>query len=342
VVLESRLSPGAVNVRLLPPVAGHPLDALAVDDTAYVLIPEERGVPVGLVSNEATPALERALVAGGARLRRIPPKAFRDDPNLRLYVFEGFVPDVLPPRDCLIVAPSNAVGPIAFGDSSSTIRPAGWDREDPFLRYVDLHDLEVARARPLELGGGARVLLQGEVEATGRPAVLIAAWRDGPANRVVVGFDLYESTWPLRASFPIFIRNCVLAASERDRLARGGVPAGVPVAIPVATEVTTVEVTAPNGHTETIDAWGGRAYYGGTRLTGVYEARTAERVERFCVNLVDPAESTIAPRDRLALGPEITRAGLEPSRPAEVAHWFAMIALVLLAIEFWVYHRRLD
>ena len=55
-----------------------------------------------------------------------------------------------------------------------------------------------------------------------------------------------------------------------------------------------------------------------------------------------PAETRIAPQERLNLGPRIALAGLETSRPAEVARWFAMMALALLVVEFWVYHRRLD
>ncbi len=339
VVLEARLPPGAVSVRLLPATEGQRVDALAVDDIAHVLIPEERGVAVGLVSDQPSPALERALVAAGGVLRRIDPKTFRDDPELRLYVFEGYVPKVLPPRDCLIVAPPTGVGPVALGGQVAGVRPAGWDRDDPLLRYVDFSGLEVAEANELVLGGGARVLLQGEAE-DGTGVVLLASWRDGTAARVVVAFDIYRSTWPLRASFPIFVRSVLLAASERDRRARSGLPAGVPVSIPVGTNVASVEITAPDGSLERVNAWGGYAYFAGTRLSGVYTARSGDREERFCVNLTDPLETRIAPRETVADGDGQKQERLTSSRPTEVGHWFAMAALVLLVIEFWVYHRR--
>ena len=340
VVLEARLPPGAVSVRLLPAVAGQAVDALEVDDVAHVLIPDERGVQVGLVSEQESPALERALVAAGGILRRINPKDFRDDPELRLYVFEGFVPKVLPPRDCLIVGPHTDVGPVTLGKPVAGVRSAGWDREDPLLRYIDFSGLEVAEARELGLGSGARVLLQGETP-DGAGVVLLAAWRDGGATRVAAGFDLYRSTWPLRASFPIFVRSLVLAASERDRRARSGLPAGVPVSIPVGTDVSAVEITAPDGALETVNAWGGNAYFAGTRLAGVYSARSGDdRVERFCVNLTDPEETRIAVRESVAEGDGVTQERLKPKRPTEVGHWFAMAALVLLVVEYWVYHRR--
>jgi hypothetical protein len=209
------------------------------------------------------------------------------------------------------------------------------------LRYVDLQDLEVSTASALEVGGGARALLQGET-AAGEQPTLIAAWEEGAARRVVVGFDLYHSSWPLRASFPIFVKNCLLAASERDQLARGGLSAGVPLPIPVGTDVHSVRVEAPDGQVEALGAWAGYAYFGGARLTGVYTATAGKRREQFCVNLTDPDESRIAPRKTFEVGETSAVDAPPPLRPTDVARWFAMVALVLLVIEYWVYHRRLE
>ena len=71
----------------------------------------------------------------------------------------------------------------------------------------------------------------------------MAAWKDGSARRVAVGYDIYRSSWPLSASFPIFIRNCLLAASERDNPTRG-VAAGTSVP-----ELATTLAAARRGRT---------------------------------------------------------------------------------------------
>ena len=81
----------------------------------------------------------------------------------------------------------------------------------------------------------------------------------------------------------------------------------------------------------------GRAVFGGAHQAGVYQLRSGDRTESFCVNLEDPGETEIAPAETasatLASDEELTR-------PVDVARWFALAALALLALEAWAYHRR--
>ncbi|MBX3471585.1 MAG: VWA domain-containing protein [Planctomycetes bacterium] len=337
VVIEARLPPGPLALRARG-TDGRPLDVLPEDDVAWALIPEERGVPVGLVTAGESPALARALEAAGGLLRVMTPETYQDDPALRLYVFEGWVPAALPPRDCLVVNPGAAVGPVGVGDEVTRPRVAGWDRDDPLLEFVELDDVQVAATRPLELGPGARALVQ--ADASGGPVVLVAAYQDGAATRTLVGFDLYGSTWPLRASFPIFARNAVVLAGLRDELARGGLRAGDPLTVPVAAHVTEVVLVRPDGRREAVPARDGQAYVAGTDQTGVYEVHAGDRVERFCVNLGAPEEVRIAPRATLELGDVLVTTQAASTRPTEVAPWFAGLAVLVLVVEAWAFHRR--
>lgn len=341
VVVQARLTPGPLTVKLLP-VQAPPLDALAVDDEAYLLVPEEGGVAVGLVSAGESPALERALLAAGARLHRAAPDAFQDDPELRLVVVEGAGLPALPPRDGLFLAPQADVGPVKLGPLVERPRVGGWDRQDPLLAFVDPSDVQIERARGLVLGAGARALVQGEDPRTGEPVVLIASYRDGPWQRVVVGFDPYRSTWPLRASFPIFVRNCILAAARRDRLIQGGLTAGSPLEIPVAGDVAEVRVRAPDGSEVRVPAREGTATFAGTDQVGVYQVQAGERKLSFCVNLGAPEEIRVAPRDTLTLGDEEVRAQTGGAhRQTELVRWVALLALLALVVEAWIVHRRL-
>lgn len=342
VVIEARLPPGPLAVRLRG-TDGRTLDVLPEDDVAWTLIPEERGVPVGLVSAGESPALSRALEAAGGLLRVMTPDTYQDDPALRLYVFEGWAPPALPPRDCLLVGPATAVGPVGLGAEVATPRVAGWDREDGLLEYVELDDVQVAASRRLELGPGARALVQAEAQEDGGPAapvVLMAAYQEGAAARVVVGFDLYASTWPLRASFPIFVRNALVAAGRRDELARGGLRAGDPLAVPVPAGSTEVRLVHPDGRAERVQARDGQTFVASTDHVGVYEVHAGDRVERFCVNMGAPEEVRIAPRPTLELGDLQVAPEAATTRPTEVAPWFAGLALLVLVVEAWAYHRR--
>ncbi len=361
VVLAARLAPGPVVARLRTPEGrAEGLDVLPVDDAAYALVPAELGVPVGLATTGDSPALRRALEAAGAQLRPLPggaawagagPVTALDDPDLRLCVFEGLLPAELPPRDCLLVAPPSAVGPVRPGAPAGGVRIAGWDTDDPLLRWVDLDDVQVSTTRRLDLGAGARALVHAQVmvDPDGAGGVapvrsttpLLAAWQDGTASRVVLGFDLYRSTWPLRASFPIFIRNLVLAAGQRDALARGGLRAGEPLAVPVPAGLGAVEVTLPDGRVVVARAQDGQAVVADTDQVGIYEVRAGSRRERFCVNLGAPEESRIAPRAALDLGDAQVAAEVAPTaRTAEVSPWLALVALIALTLELWAFHRR--
>ncbi len=339
VVIEARLPPGPLAVRLRG-TDGRTLDVLPEDDVAWTLIPaEDGGVPVGVVTAGESPALLRALEAAGGLLRVMTPETYADDPALRLYVFEGWVPPALPPRDCLLVGPGVAVGPVGWGAAVERPRLAGWDRDDPLLEFVELDDVQVSTAHRLELGPGARALVQAETRA-GEPVVLMAAHQDAGATRVVVGLDLYDTTWPLRASFPIFVRNALLAAGRRDELARGGLRAGDPVAVPVGADIREVQLVHPDGRTERVEARDGQALVAATDVAGVYEVHAGDRVERFCVNLGAPDEVRIAPRTTLELGDAQVATDAGATRPTDVAPWFAAVALLVLVVEAWAYHRR--
>lgn len=341
VVIEARLPPGPLAVRLRG-ADGRTLDVLPDDDVAWTLIPEERGVPVGVVTTTESPALTRALEAAGGLLRVMTPESYQDDPALRLYVFEGWAPPALPPRDCVLVGPPSAVGPVGLGPEVMKPRLAGWDRDDPLLEFVELDDVQVATAHRLELGPGARALVQAETAgaAPGEPVVLMAGYQEATATRTVVGFDLYASTWPLRASFPIFARNALLAAGRRDELARGGLRAGDPLAVPVPADVTEVQLVHPDGRAERVQASDGQTFVASTDRAGVYEVHAGDRVERFCVNLGAPDEVRIAPRATLELGDVQVAPESSGTRPTEVGPWFAGLALLVLVVEAWAYHRR--
>jgi hypothetical protein len=337
VVLEARLTPGPLAVRLLPALDRQTgLDPFDVDDTAWLLVPEEVGAPVGLVSAEDSPALRRALEATGARLEEGATSS-----ALPLVVCEQTLPDPLPPGDCLLVAPPGDVGPIGLGEEIVGPRVAGWDRSDPLLAWVDLQDVEIERCRRLELGPGARALLQGEDPLSGEPVVLIASYSERGSRRVVVGFDVYRSSWPLRASFPIFMRNCVEQASASDAFAAGAWATGSPVLLPAAAGQTEVEVQRPDGGRLRVVANEGRASFGDTGLAGIYYLLGGDAARPFCVNLVAPAETRVATREQLQLGEvAVAPTHTETERPLEISWVFALLALVALVVEAWAYHRR--
>src|SRR5581483_10794480 len=246
--------------------------------------------------------------------------------DVRLAVFAGSPPAKLPDVSCLIVGPTSSVGPVQLGPAVEQPKISAWEREDPLLRFVSFDDVEVRRARSLVLGPGARPLASSEA------GPLIAAWRDGEASRVLVGFDLADSSWPLRLGFPIFVRNVVLAALEDEALGpRGTVRAGSVLSL--RARGGPVSVTTPDGRTLTLAAEDGRALFAETDANGVYRVRSGGRESLFAVATLDPGETAIAPCPVDMGGETLVGVAALEAGEREVVAPFLLAALAAIVIE---------
>jgi Ca-activated chloride channel homolog len=164
-------------------------------------------------------------------------------------------------------------------------------------------------------------------------------------RRIVwAGFDPLQSTWPLRISFPIFIANAVdwlnPASANASHLM---VKAGQAFRTTLPHLVSQAEVTRPDGSKRELQLGGEtrEVVYGDTTAHGVYRLNAGTNHVTFCVNVMDPTESNVAPRDELSLGryqkvsaSTIKRANLE------IWRWIAAVALAVLLFEWWFYHKR--
>ena len=83
--------------------------------------------------------------------------------------------------------------------------------------------------------------------------------------------------------------------------------------------------------------------FGGTGLLGVYTVLSNQTaVGHFAVNLFDPSESNIRPAPSIRIGrAEVAATAPQEQGTLEIWPWIAGAALVLLLVEWWVYHRGL-
>ena len=86
-------------------------------------------------------------------------------------------------------------------------------------------------------------------------APLILAGELGRQRIIWIGFDVLESNWPLRVSFPIFIANAVEWLNPAN--ARSGqllVKAGDPFRLALSEPASSAQVTLPGGSDEVAHA----------------------------------------------------------------------------------------
>jgi hypothetical protein len=213
-----------------------------------------------------------------------------------------------------------------------------WKSAHPLLRYTGFDNVQVVESLTARTPTWAVSL----VETPQAP--LILAGELGRQRIIWIGFDVLQSNWPLRVSFPIFIANAVEWLDPAN--ARSGqllVKAGDPFRLALLEPQSSAEVTFPGGATKSLklDPTANELVFGDTYRQGVYRLRLGTNDTVFCVNLLDAAESNIKPREELQLG-KYTKVSATTQKHANMELWrtIAALGLLVLLVEWWYYHRR--
>jgi Ca-activated chloride channel family protein len=262
-----------------------------------------------------------------------------------LYVYDGVITGTLPSGNLWLIAPSASGSdgfPIEVGGFFTATAITRTASDDPLLRYVDLSELHVLRARAVVPPPGARVL----IEAEGGPLLFTA---DQPERRLaVLTFDLHDSDLPLQVAFPILTANLAdwllpQGAARLPATVRPGDP--VPI-IPLDSETTEVAISVPDGSRYLLSIGEEPPIFAATEQLGTYLISELDRSgdvlqsAAFAVNLFNETESDITPRDIVRVGQtEVTAAVREGEGRREFWPWLVGAALGVLAVEWWAYQQ---
>lgn len=322
-------------------LTGGDRDYLPADDHAYALMPERRRARVLVVTSgntylEAALLLDEYLDVTLIEPARYPPPGAFD-----VTIFDGVAPALAagtgaalyldPPAEGGPVVPDRAVDEL-FGFDE-------WDRKSPLVRWMAMADIQVASGHTLHPGPGDRV-----VGASEHGPILVSGTRGGRPF-VALGFDPRRSDLVLRVAWPLFILNTIDHFVQEDASYISSFRTGDVWRIPTPSSASLAELRDPSGRTRSVPVQHGRAVHFGDQA-GFYELVVPGEPEAakigFAGNLVDLAESEIAPRTELGLGapPPAARTALSPGIRRDI--WVYLVAAVLLlsAIEWFTFHRR--
>ncbi len=322
-----------------------PEDDLATDNTAWLHLLQPRKVRTLTVSPgnyflelalkhdelcqpvSMTPAEFDAGVASGELQLQ----------DYELVIIDRHWPPTLPPGAYLFLG---SLPPLeGFSSTGEVEQPVvvDWDSVHPVNQYVNFSHLFLERALQVTGPLGTRTL----VEADSGPLVL---WWSSPSHRiVVVGFDLFASRWPLRVSFPVFLANVVRYFGGVELTGGAAqVQPGTAISFAATPGSDTVEVDSPDGSTRTVPVRSGRVTFADTYTCGAYTFHLGEDRERtYVVNLLDRRESDLTPRKSLQWQKvEVAAAVRVGKENRELWPWLALVGLVLLMVEWYVYNRR--
>ncbi len=318
------------------------LDPLSLDDTAYAVYQSNTERRVLLVSSgnlfleqalASLPNIQafRALPAADGTLK-IPADPFD------LYVFDGIVPAEIPNGNLLFIdPPSNPFFEVgALFDEIKDIQV----NEHPLTRYLDWSNVHILQAHQVQTPEWADALVKTEKGA------LVFAGETNGQRIAALTFDLRESDLPLQIAFPILfsnLTNYLIPPSAFDATQSLHPADAIQIIPPPGTEQ--LVIASPSNLAYTLPLDSSKITFNETGQIGFYAvnflSQESSSVEYFAVNLFDADESNIRPRESIQIGQaSVTQAASNKISQREVWPWLAVLALILLIVEWQVYHRR--
>jgi hypothetical protein len=325
-------------------------DALAVDNTAFAVIPRKEPARVLLVS-QGNWFLEKLLASDHqVEFEIVAPDGFQLPMATQ---FDAVICDDFVPRDFdLATVAGNFffVRRAPFASEAQTKEQpliTDLDTQHPVLRLVNLQNVTIVRANnlpmPPEENGWKWTA---PLRAFEQPLLLAGARRvEGKEQRMIVlGFAIAESDLPLRIAFPLLMSNAVTWLAQRNPVRHDSLKAGEPLVLGAGEEVATPPRTAASALGPTPDARTSALFV--PVKNGFYARHTAHGDERWlAVNTFDRAESDLR-RPMQGETPRTDTARF--SSLHRLPHWggwppwqyLALSALLLFAFEWWLFHRR--
>lgn len=333
-------------------------DVLSADDVASVVVLPPKSLNILLVTDGNyfleklfEPRFESLIAQSKATMT--PAQYEQQQPtDVDVVVFDRYVPKFLPDAGAFIsfgsvpdglgvkrVMEANGVIPQTVSD----VGVLDWKRDHPILRHLVLGRLFAAEMLRVEVPPSSEVLMDG----LKGPMLLLD--RQGRRTHLIVTFDVLQSNWPLRVSFPMFLNNALqfLAAGSDLNLRQSFDPGATPKIpreslqkLPSLPKI--VRLTGPAGDRTVPVPETGDFALPALNKVGVYRLDPqVPQFETLAVNLLDPSESNLIPIDKAPGGIGETIIAGEGNARTELWWWLvACGALPLLMIEWWVYTRR--
>ncbi|MBA3870451.1 MAG: VWA domain-containing protein [Anaerolineae bacterium] len=320
-------------------------DYLAEDNTAWT-VSIGSGTRRALLMSASNLFLEQVL-------RSMPSiEAFKGDikrplptDKYDLYILDGWLPadGKLPDGDLLIINPPSSTSLFTVG---ADVKPSGAIKvksNDPRTTFVNFKDVNILKFKALSGADWADPLV-----TTDNGPLVLAGEQDG-RQIAIMTFDIHDSDLPLQITWPILMSNLLewFAPSSIISVPNGlQVGASLPIRPPL--DATGIRVTLPDGSSKDLTIDRQTVVFADTQEPGLYKIdilKGSDIIQSapFAVNLFAPIESNITPQQTISLsGNTISPATRDEIGQQEFWPWAALLALLVLMIEWLVYQRRMQ
>jgi hypothetical protein len=259
-----------------------------------------------------------------------------------LYIFDGWLPDALPTSDLFIINPPRTTELFTLAPTSQDTANIRVRSDDPRMQFVDFGSVDVLQFKPLTNIAWADTL----ISADGGP--LLVAGEVGGRQVAILTFDLRESNLPLNIAWPILMSYMMDWFAPRNTIVeRTSLSVGESLLVRPTVEADSVRVRLPDGTNQSFPLERETVVFADTAAPGLYtfdvlDGEEVVQTQTVAVNLFDAAESDITPRATINIAGQ-TIAESEREEPGQREFWpeVALLALLLLVIEWVVYQRRM-
>ncbi|TWT44805.1 hypothetical protein RAS1_12230 [Phycisphaerae bacterium RAS1] len=325
-------------------------DALAVDNSAWAVIPPPRKLKV-LVASAGNPFIESVL-AGLPLEKRVfvRPDEYEKMPAAELEadgraVYDLIVLDKhstarLPAGNYLFLGAAPQISGVQLGEEFGPHPLIWWDETHAVLRHVLLDYVVVFKSRVLTAPPESQVLVEGP-----RGPVMVRYANEG-RHFLICSAAVENTNWWRKRSFGVFMHNATrYLGSGGAEESQSGVHPGDTLMLTVPAGTQEAKLIRPDAATPRVrvDADGGMRY-SDTERVGVYRVEPGvSGRDRAAVNIEDRRESDIVPPGgvlKLGGGVQVAQAQQIRTSTPEVWRWFIGLALAVVLLEWYIYNRR--
>ncbi len=310
-------------------------DALTIDNRAVAILPSRPLLPVNLVSETTNVFLAGALSSIPRVQLTTSQQAIVPQPPRGIAVFHRLVPQQLPAGPLLFIDPQQDSPFWTLGPPIDQPLVVRQDAQSPLLAHVQLTNVSLPGARPLEMVPDSTPLLS---TVDGSPVMTSLLDTQGPQlprRIVVLSTPVDDGDLPLRVAFPVMMANAINWLANESPQLQPAVSTG-------QTPLPTDAGGTPQGPLQTQ----GPLQHVGVQvieaLSGNSESDDRASV-RLAVNLANAEESDLRPH--VPPTPATTTADETTATNwiAGRSGWFTLclLALGLIVGEWVLYQRRM-
>ncbi len=336
---DARLEQGLITMKLSID------DKLEVDNTAYAYMKKPESIQVLMVTKKNM-FLENALrVNPVVSLTKMNPFSYDEKSDYSSYdviIFDSFFPNVTPKTNILLInseaAPLNILKRVsADGKTAREELPniIDYDKTHPIMKYINFENTVIAKSTYFSTPGWMQKIVEAE------DSTLIYAGEKLGRRVILISFDLTESDFILKSSFPMFIYNSMIWLSDHfDKKSSSYSRTGDSIRRKVY-EQDIIEVTTPESDVIEVKVFNDEFFFDNTKWVGLYTTKGADGFEDFFIaNLLSEKESDITPSPFIKIGGKKIKPTSKISVRKELWKYFVIFAIIFIIIEWWVYHRK--